>query len=143
MAGFFDWLTRDGSPDVGTYLMSLLDPEAGAKTPKGGTTSGLGSAGPLGNSPLGNAIRGGLAGLALQSVGGGTLGKFGAGALAAQQLREQRDRQRVQDLLLARRLKSEDSGDAWVAPKVGDVLAGYVFLGGEPSDSNNWREVGK
>ena len=141
MAGFFDWLTRDGSPDIGTYLMSVLDPEAGAKTPKGGTTTGIGSPGPLGNSPLGNAIRGGLAGLALQGVGGGSLGKLGAGALAAQQLREQRDRQRVQDLLLARRLKGEDAADASGAPKVGDVLDGYVFLGGEPGDANNWREI--
>jgi hypothetical protein len=142
MAGFFDWLTRDGSPDIGTYLMSVLDPEAGAKTPKGGTT-GIGSPGPLGNSPLDNAIRGGLAGLALQGVGGGSLGKLGAGALAAQQLREQRDRQRVQDLLLARRLKGEDAADASGAPKVGDVLDGYVFLGGEPADSKNWGEIRK
>jgi hypothetical protein len=130
MAGFFDWLTGDGSPDMGTYLMSLLDPPAAAKTPKGGTTPSVGSPGPLGNSPLGNAIRGGFAGLALQGVGGGQLGKFGAGALAAQQLREQRDRQRVQDLLLARRLKGEDAADAGWGPKVGDVLDGY-----------NWREV--
>jgi hypothetical protein len=143
MAGFFDWLTGDGSPDVGTYLMSVLDPPAAAKTPKGATAPGLGSPGPLGNSPLGNAIRGGLAGLALQGVGGGSLGKLGAGALAAQQLREQRERQRVQDLLLARRLKGEDAADAWVAPKVGDVLDGYEFLGGWPGDSNNWREVRK
>src|SRR5580693_8684496 len=103
MAGFFDWLTGDGSPDAGTYLMSVLDPEAGTKAPKGGAAPGAGSA-----SLLGNAIRGGLAGLALQGVGGGRLGKFGAGALAAQQLREQRDRQRVHDLMQARQLKRED-----------------------------------
>ena len=143
MAGFFDWLTSDGSPDVGTYLMSVLDPEAGAKTPKGATTPGIGSPGPLGNSPLGNAIRGGLAGLALQGVGGGRLGKFGAGALAAQQLREQRDRQRVQDLMLARQLKREDAADAGWGPKLGDVLDGYEFRGGEPGDPNNWQEVRK
>jgi hypothetical protein len=142
MAGFFDWLTSDGSPDIGTYLTSVLDPQTGAKTPKGATTPGIGSAGPLGNSPLGNAIRGGLAGLALQGVGGGSLGKFGAGALAAQLLREQRDRQRVQDLLLARRLKREDA-DAWVAPKAGDEMEGYVFLGGEPGDPSNWQEIRK
>jgi hypothetical protein len=141
MAGFFDWLTSDGSPDVGTYLMSLLDPETGANTPKGGTAPGIGSAGPLGNSPLGNAIRGGLAGLALQGVGGGSLGKFGAGALAAQQLREQRERQRVEDLMLARRLQGEDSGDAGWGPKKGDEMEGYEFLGGWPGDPNNWREV--
>ena len=76
-------------------------------------------------------------------MGGGSLGKFGAGALAAQQLREQRERQRVQDLLLARRLKGEDAADAPVVPKVGDVLDGYVFLGGEPGDPKNWREVRK
>jgi hypothetical protein len=143
MAGFFDWLTGDGSPDAATYLMSVLDPEAGAKTPKGGTTPGAGSPGLLGNSPLGNAIRGGLAGLALQGVGGGSLGKFGAGALAAQQLREQRDRQRVQDLMLARRLQGEEAEDAWAVPKVGDVMDGYKFLGGDPGDSNSWRRVGK
>jgi hypothetical protein len=143
MAGFFDWLTGDGSGDAGTYLMSLLDPEAGAKTPKAGTAPGLSSASPLGNLPLGNAIRGGLAGLALQGVGGGSLGKFGAGALAAQQLREQRDRQRLQDLMLARRLQGEDAADAWAVPKAGEEMGGYVFLGGEPGDSNNWRRVGK
>jgi hypothetical protein len=143
MAGFFDWLTSDGSPDIGTYLMSLLDPPAAAKPPKAATTPGLGSASPLGNSPLGNAIRGGLAGLALQGVGGGSLGKFGAGALAAQQLREQRDRQRVEDLMLARRLKGEDAGDAWAVPKIGDEVDGYEFLGGGPWDPNNWRRVGK
>jgi hypothetical protein len=143
MAGFFDWLTSDGSPDIGTYLMSVLDPEAKAKTPKGGTTPGIGSSGLPGNSPLGNAIRGGLAGFALQGVGGGSLGKFGAGALAAQQLREQRDRQRVQDLMLARRLQGEDAADAWAVPKVGDEMEGHVFLGGWPGDPNNWREVGK
>ena len=143
MAGFFDWLTGDGSPDAGTYLMSVLDPEAGAKTPKGGTAPGVGSAGPLGNSPLGNAIRGGLAGLALQGVGGGSLGKFGAGALAAQQLREQRDRQRVQDLLLARQAEGRGRGGCRVGPKMGEVMDGYEFLGGEPGDSNNWQEVGK
>jgi hypothetical protein len=143
MAGFFDWLTSDGSPDAGTYLMSVLDPPAGAKAPKAGTAPGIGSAGPLGNSPLGNAIRGGLAGLALQGVGGGSLGKFGAGALAAQQQREQRDRQRVQDLLLARKLRGEDAADGWAAPKVGEVMDGYEFLGGEPGDARNWREIGK
>jgi hypothetical protein len=143
MAGFFDWLTGDGSGDAGTYLMSVLDPEAGAKPPKGGAAPGFRSASPLGNSPLGNAIRGGLAGLALQGVGGGALGKFGAGALAAQQLREQRERQRVQDLLLARRLKGEDAADAGWGPKAGDVLDGYEFLGGAPGDPNNWREVRK
>jgi hypothetical protein len=143
MAGFFDWLTGDGSGDAGTYLMSVLDPGAGAKTPKGGAAPGVGSAGPLGNSPLGNAIRGGLAGLALQGVSGGSLGKFGAGALAAQQLREQRERQRVQDLLLARRLEGEKAGDAWAVTKVGDGVDGYKFLGGCPWDPNNWQEVRK
>lgn len=143
MADFFHWLASDGSPDIGTYLMSVLDPEARAKTPKGGATAGIGSSGLLGNSPLGNAIRGGLAGLALQGVGGGSLGKFGAGALAAQQLREQRDRQRVQDLMLARRLRGEDAEDVGWGPKVGDVLDGYEFLGGAPGDFNNWREVRK
>ncbi len=143
MAGFFDWLTGDGSGDAGTYLMSVLDPEAGAKTPKAGATAGVGSASPLGNSPLGNAIRGGLAGLALQGVGGGSLGKFGAGALAAQQLREQRERQRVQDLLLARQLKREDAGDAWALPKPGDEVDGHIYLGGWPGDRNNWQEIGK
>ena len=76
-------------------------------------------------------------------MGGGSLGKFGAGALAAQQLREQRDRQRVQDLLLARRLKGEDAGGCRVGAEVGDVMDGYVFLGGEPGDSDNWQEVRK
>ena len=76
-------------------------------------------------------------------MGGGSLGKFGAGALAAQQLREQRDRQRMQDLLLARRLKGEDAGDAGWGPRKGDVIDGYVFLGGEPGDSDNWQEVRK
>jgi hypothetical protein len=141
MAGFFDWLASGGSPDIGTYLMSVLDPQTGPKLPQGRATSGIGSASLLSGSPLGNAIRGGLAGLALQGVGGGSLAKFGAGALAAQQLREQRDRQRVQDLMLARRLKGEDAADAPVAPKVGDVLDGYVFLGGEPGDSESWGEI--
>lgn len=143
MAGFFDWLTGDDSGDAGTYLMSVLDPEGGAKPPKAGAAPGLRSASPLGNSPLGNAIRGGLAGLALQGVGGGSLGKFGAGALAAQQRREQRERQRVQDLLLARQLKREDAGDGWALPEVGDEVGGYKFLGGWPGDRKNWQEVGK
>ena len=143
MAGFFDWLTGDDSGDAGTYLMSVLDPEAGTKAPKGGAGPGAGSANLLGNSPLGNAIRGGLAGLALQGVGGGRLGKFGAGALAAQQLREQRDRQRVHDLMQARQLKREDAADAGWGPNKGDVMDGYEFLGGWPGDRSNWLEVGK
>ena len=36
MAGFFDWLTGDGSPVAGTYLMSVLDPPARANTPTSG-----------------------------------------------------------------------------------------------------------
>ena len=143
MAGFFDWLTGDGAGDAGTYLMSVLDPDSGATTPKTGAAPGVGSAGLLGHSPLGSAIRGGLAGLALQGVGGGPLGKFGAGALAAQQLREQRERQRVQDLLLARQLKREDAEDGWALPKVGEEVDGYKFLGGAPWDSTNWRRVGE
>jgi hypothetical protein len=27
-------------------------------------------------------------------------------------------------------------------PKIGDVIKGHEFLGGDPSDKNNWRKVG-
>jgi hypothetical protein len=107
MTGFLDWLTTDPSQQNGGLFAQLLGNQGPANPVALPSTMYGGSQGALGNSPLGNAIRGALAGSA-SSVGYKGLSALGAGFLGGEQAAAQRRQQMmgtaVDNLNLARTL---------------------------------------
>jgi hypothetical protein len=53
----------------------------------------------------------------------------------------QADLQKQVDALDEQMGGSTDKADASNTPKKGDVIKGYTFKGGDPSDKDNWEKV--
>ena len=155
MPEFLDWLLTDPTSPGGGMFARLLDPSAATKTPLRPAapsgyrpTAGYG-AGLLGNSPIANMLRGGLAGWAGASGYRGFAPQLGAGALAA--MKYNRDRQ-LQTLGRAPATEprqqieqgpgcSCEGATPSTLPTPGEIVSGYRFRGGDPSDASNWDEV--
>ena len=157
MAGFLDPLFIDPTQDDGGYLARLLgiSPTAATETPT--LNGGLPLSGLLGNSPMANAVRGGLMGL---DAGGapGFWNELGRGLAASTAYADRRRRQLVRDRLLQRQVDQEGQASAagvhgtspgtLATPKryeKGDVVIDaygrrWRYRGfGDPTDQASWE----